>query len=531
MIEQDAKDIQTKIREIWIELFHDDNINIENDFFYLGGNSFLAVELISKIRSVFNVAISLSDLFENPTIRLLSNYIKENGQVNSLPSLLARNRENLVFTSYAQQYLLNLNESTINKTIHVDLFPLYLTGALRIESLREALVRLIERHEVLRTHFEKKEGQWHQVIKKGGELLWEDQALDYEEQIELEEKLQHIAEELWKTPFDLAQDPLLRMKLVRLKPKEHVLFITIHQSIFDGWSLGVLATELSQLYNHLAFHTPLKLNELPIQYADHALWQREWLVGSVLDKKLNYWQKHLESLPSEVTIPRHKARPINQNYEANICHMKLSSPLMNKLKELSKRQGVTLFITLLSSLQVLLYKYSMSEDILIGSPISNRTQKEVENLIGLFANLLIFRVRVKKDYTFFELMNSTRKEVVNASMHQEIPFEQIIKQCPSKYIQEGKHPLFQIMFTLENFAPIEFNFEDVIIEPLKLRKAKTKFDVSFNTRELATGELDIGIAYMAELYNKSEIEALGDYWKRTLERISQTPKEKIYNLI
>ncbi|MBN9344345.1 MAG: hypothetical protein J0H87_08295 [Holosporales bacterium] len=530
MVEYNKKTIQTKMKEIWVQLFHDDNITINDDFFYLGGNSFLAVEFINKIKDFFDVDISLSDLFKNPTIQLLSDFIKRNAQADSLPSLVAKNKENLVLTSYAQQCLLNLNENTVSKAVHIDFFPLHLTGALRIESLREAFIRLIERHEILRTHFKKKDGQWYQVIKKRGELVWDDQTLDYGGQLELEEKLQCIADEFWETPFDLTQGPLFRIKLVRLKAKESVLFITIHQSIFDGWSLGVLATELSQLYNHLAFHAPLRLNELPIQYADYALWQREWLVGDILDKKLNYWEKHLEFLPPEVTIPYRKARPLKSTFEANICHMKLPSSLMNKLKELSKRQSVTLFMTLLASLQILLCKYNALEDMVVGSPISNRTQKEVESLIGLFANMLIFRIKLKKNINFYELLEYTREEVANASMHQEIPFEQVIAQYPERYLQENRHPLFQIMFTLENFAPIEFNFKDVLVEPLKLRKAKTKFDISFNTRELPTGELDVGIGYAAELYNQSEIEVIGSYWVDLLERISQNPKEKIDNL-
>jgi len=210
--------------------------------------------------------------------------------------------------------------------------------------------------------------------------------------------------------------------------------------------------------------------------------------------------------------------------------MKLPSSLMNKLKELSKRQSVTLFMTLLASLQILLCKYNALEDMVVGSPISNRTQKEVESLIGLFANMLIFRIKLKKNINFYELLEYTREEVANASMHQEIPFEQVIAQYPERYLQENRHPLFQIMFTLENFAPIEFNFKDVLVEPLKLRKAKTKFDISFNTRELPTGELDVGIGYAAELYNQSEIEVIGSYWVDLLERISQNPKEKIDNL-
>src|SRR4030095_13142735 len=293
--------------------------------------------------------------------------------------------------SFSQQRLWFLDQYEPNSSVYNIPSALRLAGKLNVPALEQSLKEIVRRHEALRTTLSMLEGQPIQVVAPSVNVALPVVDLTGSPEIGKEDEAQDLASEEARRPFDLTRGPLFRSTLIRLGEEDHVLLLTLHHIVSDGWSMGVLRRELSVLYEAFCDGRSSPLSDLPIQYADFAIWQREWLQGEVLDSQLSYWKKRLEGIPAVLNLPTDRPRPTVQSFRGKRQSIELSRELTQGLKELSRKEGVTLFMTLLAAFQTLLYRYTGQEDIVVGSPIANRNRTEVEGLIGFFVNTLVLR--------------------------------------------------------------------------------------------------------------------------------------------
>jgi acyl carrier protein len=377
---------QTPVEEmlagIWAQVLEVKQVSIHDNFFDLGGHSLLATQLISRLRDTFNVEFPLRGLFESPTVASLSERLEalrrtEQGLV--APPLLPVSREGELLLSFAQARLWFLEQLAPGSSAYNIPAAVRLTGSINVAALEQSLNEIVQRHEALRTTFAIVSGEPLQVIAPVLVLTLQLVELRELPEAQQETQVERLATESAQQPFDLAMGPLLRATLLHLGEAEHVLLLTIHHIVSDGWSMGVLIRELATLYEAFSSGKPSPLPELPIQYADFAHWQRQWLQGEVLAAQLSYWQQQLAGSQTVLELPTDRPRPAVQTFSgATTQLLALPEPLSQKLKTLSQRSGVTLFMTLLAAFQTLLYRYTGQEDICIGSPIANRNRSETE---------------------------------------------------------------------------------------------------------------------------------------------------------
>jgi hypothetical protein len=318
------------------------------------------------------------------------------------------------------------------------------------------------------------------------------------------EAMQMAAEEA-ERPFDLQSGPLLRATLLHLRPREHVLLLNMHHIVSDGWSMGVFLRELTVLYRAYATGTTSPLPELPIQYADYALWQRDWLQGDVLAAQLNYWKQQLANVPT-LQMPTDYPRPAVATLRGAVQEFELPQALSESLAVLTRREGATLFMTLLAAWQVLLSRYSGQDDIAVGTPIANRTRGEVEGLIGYFINTLVLRTDLTGATTFRDALQRVRATALGAYAHQDLPFEQIVDSVqPERDL--SRHAIFQVMFVLQN-APMEpVEIPDLHFKPLAIARTTTRFDLTLTMAEGPHG-LTGALEYSSDLFEAATIARL-----------------------
>src|SRR6185503_13726313 len=351
--------------------------------------------------------------------------------------------------SFAQQRLWFLHLLDPQSSAYNMPFALRLSGQLDIPALERALNEIVRRHEVLRTTFDALDGEPVQLIATTQplEVLLTDLSSLPPEQREAETRRLVVQDAL--QPFDFARGPMLRASLLRLGAEEHVLSLTMHHIVSDGWSMGVLVHEFAALYTAFSSDRPSPLAELPIQYADYAQWQREWLSGEVLAEQQSYWKQQLEGAPPVLELPTDRPRPAVQSFKGGTEIFTLSNDLSDALKRLCQDEGVTMFMLLLAGFQTLLYRYTGQPDIVVGSPVANRNQTAAEQLIGLFTNTLVLRTRLSPRWSFRELLARVRETCVGALAHQDLPFEKLVEELRPER-SRSHSPLFQVMFASQN---------------------------------------------------------------------------------
>ncbi|HET9917756.1 MAG TPA: amino acid adenylation domain-containing protein, partial [Candidatus Binatia bacterium] len=328
-------------------------------------------------------------------------------------------------------------------------------------------------------------------------------------------------------PFDLSHGPLIRARLWRLAPQDHVLALTLHHIVSDGWSMGVLFRELSALYRGYCTGTPTSLPELPIQYADYSVWQRDWLQGENLDKQLSYWRKQLDGL-SNLQLPIDHPRPPVQSYRGSSQSVEISAQLSQALKGLSQREGATLFMTLLASFQVLLCRYSGQQDIPVGTPIAGRVRQETEGLIGFFVNTLVLRTNLPNNPTFKELLRQVRETTLDAYTHQGLPFEKLVEELHPER-NPSISPLFQVLFVFQNNADLPLEFQALTVEPIRIDYQVAKFDLSL-TITAQGSSLRATLNYNTDLFEASTIRRMLGHFQTLLEGIITNPDQRISEL-
>ncbi len=443
--------------------------------------------------------------------------------IHDIPS----EKEAFVFpASFNQQSLWFLDRLEPNSAIYNIPISLRLCIPLKVEILEQSLNAVIQRHEVLRTTLLAVDGQPMQAIAP--ELTVKLSLVDLRHLSEAEGEVEalRLATEEAQRPFKLAQGPLLRAMLLQLGAEEYVLLLTIHHSIFDGSSTGILLRELVALYEVLSNDQPLSLPELPIQYADYAVWQREWLQGEVLAEQLAYWKQQLASVPAVLELPTNRPRPAVPTYRGAMQPFALSKHLTDGLKTLSCQEGVTLYMTLVGAFQVLLHRYTGQDDILIGSPVAGRTRTETKNLLGFFINTLVLRSDMSGNPTFRELLKQVREVIFEAHAHQDVPFEYLVKELQPER-NRGQNPLFQALLTLNPPSPSLPDGWN--LGKMDIQTATSKFDLSILVEDGAEGIFGC-FEYSTDLFDAPTIERLVGHWQILLEGIVAAPEQRIAEL-
>ncbi|HEY6352691.1 MAG TPA: amino acid adenylation domain-containing protein [Candidatus Angelobacter sp.] len=511
--------------QIFAEVLGLPRVSIDDNFFDLGGHSLMATRLVSRVRSVLAAELPLRAVFESPTVAELAPHLRQGG---TWTHLVAQVRPESLPMSYAQQRLWFLDQLEGKSTEYHIPEALHLRGALDYEALAGAIDAIVERHEGLRTCFSQAaDGEPVQIVTPRAEI-----ELPLEDLTELSQDLQRqsIAAAMRyerEQPFDLARGPLLRLKLLKLGEREHILLRTFHHIITDGWSQGIFNRELAALYQ--AFHEdqPNPLEPLSIQYADFALWQRQWLDEELKDQ-LSYWKDKLSGIPEELALPKDHQRPPRQTFAGGACHVSLTSGQVAALKRLCQSNQATLYMMLLSVFAVLLQRYSGQDDIVLGSPIANRQDEKLENLIGFFVNSLVLRVQVTPEQSFHELLAQVRATALEAYRHQDLPFERLVEELsPQRSL--NRTPIYQVLFLWQN-APMESpRFVDLEVAYLPGQELQTQFDLELQAME-KDGAIQLYWLYNRDLFDAWRIQQMASHFLRLVDAAINAPADPVFSL-
>ncbi|MBD2567365.1 non-ribosomal peptide synthetase [Anabaena lutea] len=522
--------VEEVLAGIWTQLLGVKQVSINDNFFELGGHSLLATQVISRIRTTFNVEIPLPQLFESANLAALAAQIEiaMRGEQQEIKTITPVPRNQNLPLSFAQQRLWFFDQFEPGSPSYNLPRAVRLQGKLNIEALSTSLNEIIKRHEILRTSFVISDGQPIQVISPSVNLKLPLVDLQNIPQKQQKAELYRLANEEAQTGFNLTQAPLLRAKLLQLNGEDFVILLTLHHIVSDGWSTDILIREVAALYTAFCAGKPSFLPQLPIQYADFAIWQRQWLEGEGLKNQLAYWQQQLSGELPILQLPTDRPRPTVQTYAGKTLSFVLPTSLSEGLKTLSKQEGVTLFMTLLAAFKTLLYRYTNQTDILVGSPIANRNRAEIENLIGFFVNTLVLRSNLSGNPTFRDFLKQMREVALGAYTHQDLPFEKLVEEIqPERNLSHN--PLFQVMFVLQN-APIrQLELPGLKVEPLENKGTTAKFDLTLVIEDVEQG-LIANFEYNTDLFDEITISRLAANFEVLLTGIVANPQQQIREL-
>jgi amino acid adenylation domain-containing protein len=465
---------------------------------------------------------------------LLESRLKEKGESLTLlqrslvtaPSIRPAQLRDAVPLSFAQEPMWFLDQLEPGNPAYIMGNAFRLRGPLHVDALGRSLKEIVRRHESLRTNFAMVDGQPVQVISPALDLALPLTDLEGLPVAEQEAQVRQLAHAEAGRPFDLEGEPLVRARLLRLGEEDHVLSLCLHHLISDGWSMGVLFRELSALYRAFSRGESSPLPELPIQYADYALWHRQWLQERVLDSQLSYWKQQLSSTPPNLELPTDRLRPAVQTYRGAKRFLTLPKDLYQALKALGQRERSTLYMVLLAAFRTLLYRYTGQEDIAVGSPIAGRNRPEVEGLIGLFLNMLVLRTDLSGNPTFRELLARVREVTLAAYAHQDVPFERLVAALQPPR-DPSRSPLFQVMLEVSPLQALEL--DGLSVSKLDLDRGTAQLDLSLQLRE-GTERVRGHFEYNTDLFDASTIDRLADHFQMLLEGIARDPEQRILEL-
>ena len=517
---------------IWSHLLDVDQIGIRDVFFELGGHSLLATQVISRIRDTFDVELPLRSVFESPTIAGLAARILEASgtpQTVGAPPLKPLARDGDLPLSFAQQRLWFLDQLDPNSSSYNLPTAIGLGGPLDVDAISAAWEEIIRRHESLRTSFASSEGVPSQIIAPPSRFELRIDDLSYLPEQDQQQTVERIAFDEAVQPFDLAIGPLFRARLLRLAETDHVLLFTLHHIISDGWSMGILVRELTALYHMLHLGLPSPLPDLGIQYADFAHWQRNWLQGEVLEVELAFWREQLQDSPVLLELPTDRPRPPVQTHNGDVLYFEVPSQVLAALHELGLREGATLFMTLLAAYQTLLFRYSGQDDVIVGTPVTNRNRSEIEGIIGFFVNTLVMRTDLSSEPSFAELLARVRHTTLDAYAHQHLPFEYLVDALGVE--RDMSHsPIFQTLFTLDTQPlPPDLPLGALTIRPINAKFSTIGFDLVLSM--IKSGDtLSGSFEFNVDLFDKTTIERMVGHFQQLLVSVIAEPDRSITSL-
>jgi len=519
---------EAAVAEIWSDVLGVERVGRWDHFFELGGHSLRAVQVVSRVRQVLEVEVALSELFLRPVLADFARGLEQGGRA-ALPPIERVSRDGHLPLSFAQQRLWFVEQmGETGAAYHIPV-RLRLKGALDREALLRALDRIVARHEALRTVFESVDGEPVQRIvpeEASHFLLLEHDLAGYEDtDVELARLVRAEASAL----FDLFQGPLIRGRLIRLATDDHVLLVTMHHVVSDGWSMGVLIQELGVLYGAFLRGEADPLPPLPVQYADYAAWQRRWMDGEVLKEQADYWKGALSGAPERLELPTDHPRPVRQDYTGAVVWLELDEALTAGLKALSRRQGTTLFMTLLTGWSVVLSRLSGQEDVVIGTPAANRGRREIEGLIGFFINTLALRLDLSGSPALGDLLAQVKTRVLGAQQHQDMPFEQVVEVVqPARSLAHT--PLFQVVLAWQNTPRDGLELPGLTLGSVGVpMQVMAKYDLSLTLYE-SGGRIAGGVTYATALFEQETVERWMGYLRRVLEAMVADERQPVVHL-
>jgi amino acid adenylation domain-containing protein len=445
-----------------------------------------------------------------------------------LPPIMPRVEDGKLQTfplSFAQERLWFLDRLTPGSAFYNCPAAVRLTGHLDVSALEKTLSEIVRRHAVLRTTFPLADGRPVQLVAPRTPFQLNKLDLRDAPKEQREAAARSLATEEARRPFDLERGPVVRAALVVLDETEHVLLLTMHHIVADGWSVGVLVREVASLYEALRRGEESPLAELSIQYADYAVWQREWLDDRRLEAELAYWRRQLDGAPTVLSLPTDRPRPGVQTFNGAWCHVRLTKEASLTLRALSRREGATMFVTLLTAFQALLARYTGESDIVVGTPISGRHRRELETLVGFFVNTLVLRTDASGEPTFLELLRRAQQVTLEAFAHQDVPFEKIVEALqPERSL--GHAPLFQVMFSLQNVPEEALELHGLTVSAMEADSGTIKFDLSLSWLETDEG-LSGTLQYNTDLFDAPTIERMGRHLERMLHSLAARPEQLV----
>jgi amino acid adenylation domain-containing protein len=515
------------VANAWAEVLGLTRVGADDDFFELGGHSLLAAQVMSRLRVTFAAHLPLRAIFEARTVAALASRFESAGRTGALAPIRRVTRTGPPPLSYAQRALWFLDRMTPGEPVFHVTAAARVRGPLDLNALRLSLAELVRRHETLRTTFALEGDEPVQVIAPALDVPLELTDLRELPESQREARVEEAAIDEARRPFDLARGPLVRACVLCLGETEHAVMLTMHHIVTDGWSMGVAASELAALY--AAAGRSSLLPELPAQYADFAVWQRERLRGPMLDELIGYWTKRLTGLtPLELTTDR--PRPAVRSARGATRFFRLPAQLTAALDALSRREGTTLFMTLLTAFQTLLHRYSGQDDIAVGTPVAGRDRPEIEGLIGYFVNMVVLRADLSGDPAFRELLGRVREVVLGAFEHQELPFDRVVEALrPAR--DPSRTPLFQVMFVLQNNRMQGAAPREIELEGLTLAEGTgtAKFDLTLALEQTGS-ELRGSFEYSTDLFDESTIERMVGHFRNLLGDIVARPARRLSEL-
>ena len=510
------------LADTWKELLHTDRVGIHDDFFAIGGTSLLVTRFMVAVRQVYDIDFGIRDVFDFPTIAgLTQNFKFRKKQVYPAAIRVITPRPEPLPLSYNQESLWIIDQLSGSTHYHIPIV-LRLEGKLDVQAVSLSLRSIISRHEVLRTVIQHKEGVPHQVIKDVRD--WQIEEIDGRPFHNDGSKIQEIIEATVDRPFDLSQDYMLRGFLIQLDNTQHLMGMVVHHIAFDGWSTSLLLTELADSYQ--CYREGKKPTwELPaIQYADFAIWQKQLLQGELLQRKISFWKKKLLNVAA-LKLPVDYPKAGIPSYNGSVETLQIDKALNDQLSTLGERQSATLFMALLTTFKMLLSHYSGQEDICVGTVTTGRQEKELEKLLGYFAQTLPIRSHLPSDATFFDLLRTVKTNTLEALENQELPFERIVTETQA-HRNLNENPLFQVLFLFQNFPEVtSFPLNDIKVTVQPVHRRTSKFDMSFIISETSSG-LRLEIEYNIHLFKQETIKRLGADYIRLLNAIASNPRLK-----
>jgi amino acid adenylation domain-containing protein/non-ribosomal peptide synthase protein (TIGR01720 family) len=535
--------IEEKLAVIWAELLALEQIGVNDNFFHLGGHSLIATQMLSRVREVFQVELSFHQIFENPSIGSLAQLITQ-GHPEQQWQRLAIERiphEGLLPVSFAQERVYFIEQLAPESHAYQFQATLRFHGQLNVGVLQQCLNKIVLRHEIFRTTYPAVNGRLFQVIHPHQSIDFIAFALESFPENEREAEAQKLIETEVQKPFDLNQLPLVRWVLFELSEREHLLLHIEHHMVHDGWSFNIFLGELIQLYQAFSLGHPSPLSEPLLQFADFAHWQRQWVKSQEAQAQLAYWQQKLSGSSPLLELPYDRPRPTEQTYQGDQIRMELPIDLCESLRAFSRREGVTLFMTMLATFLVMLHRYSGQDDISVGTAVANRRMREVEGLIGMMVNNLVLRTNLSGNPSFRELLSRVCQVTLEAYANEDLPFDKVVEVL--KPIRNLSHnPLFQVMFSFHDSPMPDLSRPGLDIslhEPIGNKSSK--FDLDFlviprfeqsvqkGSKTGAKG-ITLVLEFNSDLFDAATIQQMLEQYQQLLEGIVNNPEQQIGEL-